>query len=659
MLRLYIQADILEGVRKMKRFGSAFLLIAMALISALILTGFVLPMFAELVDWQSLNNISTAIGYIEQRGYSVLAEGERYNSDFLPSENNTYDIGSEKWRWDEGHFANLYVGGELVGTADNFTDLGDTPSSYSGQGNKYVTVKNDESGLEFTAGVGGVSVSGSPTANQTAIWTNATTITGANLSYGATICVAASDSSQAAKNAALASGGFVVSGDAEDELQAADDLADLVKGSVFGFAGTYPVTNADVTFTAPFVGEPTAATYSATDVGTVITLDSSSHIIIHYPGDLRNVGVVKTGGSDYIVKMEVIDGQTSYSYCAGRLLDNLRIREAGGGFGNVGLWLYVNAVSADLSIQGCNFGSLTVNYCDTGVLWEASETSPQQGWINGNNVAQATILGCDNKFWHFKANGTAAVGGNNIGQLQLQPSGNFNQLVYFENGDYNQLPSVITWDLDPTDTTLYFDSNSKGNYVRGQGHIWARVTDNGDYNDYYHMNQHNIYLTLTPEGGDGTLYPTETNGCGNATRIEYGTNNVWTLSFPNGSETHAQARIILPYGFDFSNADMQAQFGWTTTSGSVQNVTWGISAVALGDIANYATAQGTAVEVTDAMGGGAQGYRHVSSWTASFEANSTGIMGEELIIDVYRVDDDTLDRPALLTTVTLKIMASG
>jgi hypothetical protein len=40
-------------------------------------------------------------------------------------------------------------------TVTDFTDLGDVPSSYTGQANKVVSVKNDETGLEFTTPSGG------------------------------------------------------------------------------------------------------------------------------------------------------------------------------------------------------------------------------------------------------------------------------------------------------------------------------------------------------------------------------------------------------------------------------------------------------------------------------------------------------------------------
>ena len=41
------------------------------------------------------------------------------------------------------------------GNVTEFTDLTDTPNSYTGEGDKCVTVKNDETGLEFISCPGG------------------------------------------------------------------------------------------------------------------------------------------------------------------------------------------------------------------------------------------------------------------------------------------------------------------------------------------------------------------------------------------------------------------------------------------------------------------------------------------------------------------------
>jgi hypothetical protein len=58
-----------------------------------------------------------------------------------------------------GTWVAMVANGGGGGGATDFTDLGDVPSSYSGQANKVVSVKADESGLEFTTPSGG-SISG-------------------------------------------------------------------------------------------------------------------------------------------------------------------------------------------------------------------------------------------------------------------------------------------------------------------------------------------------------------------------------------------------------------------------------------------------------------------------------------------------------------------
>lgn len=60
-------------------------------------------------------------------------------------------------------------------TANNFLNLTDTPSSYVGQASKVVSVKADETGLEFTT-VSGGGISGSGTANEIAYFTAPTAI---------------------------------------------------------------------------------------------------------------------------------------------------------------------------------------------------------------------------------------------------------------------------------------------------------------------------------------------------------------------------------------------------------------------------------------------------------------------------------------------------
>lgn len=56
---------------------------------------------------------------------------------------------------DDGIDGLVYGQGPAAGGASDFLDLTDTPSSYSGQGSKVVSVKGDETGLEFTsAGTG-------------------------------------------------------------------------------------------------------------------------------------------------------------------------------------------------------------------------------------------------------------------------------------------------------------------------------------------------------------------------------------------------------------------------------------------------------------------------------------------------------------------------
>lgn len=77
------------------------------------------------------------------------------------------------------------AGGTLSGTYPNpsldasFTDLNDVPHSYSGQANKAVTVKGDQSGLEFTT-MGSGTIGGTIDTNQVAFGTALNTIGGSD-----------------------------------------------------------------------------------------------------------------------------------------------------------------------------------------------------------------------------------------------------------------------------------------------------------------------------------------------------------------------------------------------------------------------------------------------------------------------------------------------
>lgn len=80
-----------------------------------------------------------------------------YTKDLLAGIKDTYRVGTETYRYLEGHFKKLYVNGvEYTGSgATVFTDLGDVPNSYVGLGLEVVRVKATEDGLETVALTGG------------------------------------------------------------------------------------------------------------------------------------------------------------------------------------------------------------------------------------------------------------------------------------------------------------------------------------------------------------------------------------------------------------------------------------------------------------------------------------------------------------------------
>lgn len=75
-----------------------------------------------------------------------------YTKDLLAGIKDTYRVGTETYRYLEGHFKKLYVNGvEYTGAggASAFIDLSDVPSDYTGHAGEYTRVNVGENGLEF------------------------------------------------------------------------------------------------------------------------------------------------------------------------------------------------------------------------------------------------------------------------------------------------------------------------------------------------------------------------------------------------------------------------------------------------------------------------------------------------------------------------------
>lgn len=585
------------------------------------------PMLMQAVDHTKLHNVNFAIDYLSGESYEVYALPPN------PAQGQVLYYNGANWAalnpGTSGYF--LQTQGPGINPAwATATHLGlsDTPAGFAGSEGKILRVNTTPDAVEYT-----------------------------NLGV---ITVAASDSTASAKAAALASGGGICDGSGGTcdgaIVDAADDLATLTGSSVRAAAGTYYFESADYTFTSTIWGEPSAGKWNETTVGTVFVLSSGRHIILHYPGDIRNIVVDNSGNTDYIVKMEVISGLTDYNGCDG-LLDGLRID--GNGSNCIGLYLYANATDSDSAITLSNFGPFKISFVDVGLQMEAVESGGHNGFINGINISQAQFRGCRDKFIYLKAGSGAAVDGNIFSATQIQKEGSFNQAIYFENTAENQFPSCNMFDLATNDIAIYADADSHYNYVRGFGAKWARTTDLGKWNDFYTHNQHTEYFTLMPEGGHGKLFPATTSPSGNATQLEYGTNDVdiWYLPFDKTTQEYAVARFILPKGYDYNNAKVKFQFGWTMEAGATGTVVWGAQAIVVGNIENYDSEWSTAVEVTDTMVGGATGHRHTSDWTDALTPTNLGNGGEELIIRIYR-KQGTLDRDALLTSVTVALMVS-
>lgn len=91
----------------------------------------------------TINGLSSKA--VRKNGSSALASGDVVAGRMYPV---IYDVA-------QGWFQILIPGSGGGGGATAFTDLSDVPNAYTGQANKVVSVKGDETGLEFTTAGGG------------------------------------------------------------------------------------------------------------------------------------------------------------------------------------------------------------------------------------------------------------------------------------------------------------------------------------------------------------------------------------------------------------------------------------------------------------------------------------------------------------------------
>lgn len=149
------------------------------------------------------------------------------------------------------------------------------------------------------------------------------------------------------------------------------------------------------------------------------------------------------------------------------------------------------------------------------------------------------------------------------------------------------------------------------------------------------------------------MWPSTTAGCSTNTKTEQTTNdqNLYTLDFDTATQEHAEGNIAMPS--DWDGGTITAQFYWTATGTSTNNVQWGIQGRSYGDLETIDQAWGTAVTVSDAHSATALQVQ-ISSATGAMTFSGTPAAGELVLFRVFRdVGNDNLAVDAMLIGVMI------
>jgi len=156
--------------------------------------------------------------------------------------------------------------------------------------------------------------------------------------------------------------------------------------------------------------------------------------------------------------------------------------------------------------------------------------------------------------------------------------------------------------------------------------------------------------------GAGAMWPSTTNGCGFAERIEFTTNDVdiYFLPFDKDSDEFAQFSVdAMPS--DWDGGTITAKFLWSCASGvgdTAETVCWTIQGICFGDGSDYDAAWGTAQSVTDTWQGDDK--HHISGATPAITLAGTPAAGKKAHFRVGRdISEDDLGGDARLEGVQL------
>ena len=148
------------------------------------------------------------------------------------------------------------------------------------------------------------------------------------------------------------------------------------------------------------------------------------------------------------------------------------------------------------------------------------------------------------------------------------------------------------------------------------------------------------------------MWPSTTAGCAANNKTESTTNdiNIYTLDFSDTTQEHAEGGLAMPSDWDAGT--ITAQFYWTATGTSTNDVDWGLQAVSMGDLHTIdGTDFGTAQTVGDAHAATAL-QMQITAATAAITVAGTPAAGEYVAFRVFRdVANDNLAVDALLIGV--------
>lgn len=538
---------------------------------------------------------------------------------------------------------------------DNFLELTDTPSSYSGQANKIVSVNSGATGLEFTDeyndenaqdAVGGILDSG--TAGDIDFdYNDVTPLISANVKNDAITNAKLNNMAQnTIKGRVTAS-----TGDPEDltatqgrtvlDVYSKSEVNALVVG-LWDDRGNYdptatsdyPTTGGSGTAGAILKGDIWTVSVAGTISGNTVSVGDTVRALVDSPGltDANwAIGAVSgdfiaNGSTTTLLNNTVVNGDGGLYDFNFSTIASMQIGIDGGGFEvgtsagdsfEVGGGL-ISATSGDIDLTVTNgfsllFGSRLFSVSSSG--WELDFGSDATGDIYYRDASGFLVrraIGTSGQF--LTATGTPALP------------------TWSSLPTSNETTSGIV-ELATAAETLTGTDNTRAVHSAG---VHEKVVGEQD-----------LFIP------DSAMWPRVTNGCSYLTRVEMTTSlfNIQCLEFDETTQQFAQFQVSLPR--NWNNGTITARVYWTAASGS-GTVQWGLSGGAYSDNDDLTTAFGTAQTVDDTFLGANK--VHITDATSAITLAGSPADGDFIGLQISRNPaSDTLNAKARLLGVRITI----